>query len=319
MRRAAGKAREFRFVDFPVPSYEDYDELAVAVEERGLDGLGLFEFQKFRQLLDGVSVRRGDLFDRLVIGFLREVEYRAVAGLVRGGIAAFRVGAGKDERFAGLGQDHQFVRDLAADGAGVSDDDSGVEAGALKDLLVGLADDGVISFKVFLAGVEGIAVLHDEFAAAHDAETGPHLVAELQLDVIDRERQLLVGPDLPSGEIGHGLLVRRAEDVVVIVAVPDDHHFFSIGETAAGFFPEFAGGKDRHQNFLHVDFRQLFPDDLFKLQKHVLSGRQIFVQTGTNFPDESGSGHQDVADDLRVLGAVLHGGQQSLRPAHKTP
>ena len=41
--------------------------------------------------------------------------------------------------------------------------------------------------------VERIGVLHQEFAPAHHAEARPHLVAELPLDVIEVERQVLVG------------------------------------------------------------------------------------------------------------------------------
>jgi len=40
--------------------------------------------------------------------------------------------------------------------------------------------------------IEGIGVLHQEFAPAHQPEAGPHLVAELPLDVIEVERQILV-------------------------------------------------------------------------------------------------------------------------------
>jgi hypothetical protein len=40
--------------------------------------------------------------------------------------------------------------------------------------------------------VEGISVLHQEFAPTHQPESRPHLVAEFPLDVIEIERQILV-------------------------------------------------------------------------------------------------------------------------------
>ena len=56
-------------------------------------------------------------------------------------------------------------------------------------------------------GVERIRVLHHEFARAHHAEARPDLVAELGLDLIEIDRQLLVAPDLLARDVGDHLLV----------------------------------------------------------------------------------------------------------------
>jgi hypothetical protein len=47
--------------------------------------------------------------------------------------------------------------------------------------------------------VEGISVLHQEFARPHGAEARPHLVAELPLELIEIERQVPVGTHIDTG------------------------------------------------------------------------------------------------------------------------
>ena len=42
-------------------------------------------------------------------------------------------------------------------------------------------------------GVKAVGVFHDEFAAAHQAETRPDLITKLGLDLVQIERQLAVG------------------------------------------------------------------------------------------------------------------------------
>jgi len=58
--------------------------------------------------------------------------------------------------------------------------------------------------------VEGIGVLHQELAGSHDAESGPNLVAEFELDLIEIDRQLLVAAQFPPRDVGDHFLVRGA-------------------------------------------------------------------------------------------------------------
>src|SRR5690606_41841656 len=51
-----------------------------------------------------------------------------------------------------------------------------------------------------LVAVEGIGVLHGEFAAAHQAEARPALVAEFGLDMVEIHRQLAPAVDLVAGD-----------------------------------------------------------------------------------------------------------------------
>ena len=66
-----------------------------------------------------------------------------------------------------------------------------------------------------------VACLHDEFSGADDAEPWPGLVPELGRGLVDPDGQVLVGDGADVGhQVGHGLLVGRAQHQVVTVTVP---------------------------------------------------------------------------------------------------
>jgi hypothetical protein len=46
--------------------------------------------------------------------------------------------------------------------------------------------------------MKGVGILHDEFAASHDAEARADLIAELRLDLVEIDRQLAVALDLAA-------------------------------------------------------------------------------------------------------------------------
>src|SRR6056297_1547508 len=127
------------------------------------------------------------------------------AVIIDGAVTEFQVG---DYRiiehlgFARVRQHKEFMRVIAADGAGIGAHRDRLQPHAFVGAQV--ADEvAVIGVqRVFLGQVEGIAVLHQEFAAPHDAETGADLVAELPLDVIEGQRQVLVAAHMGAEDVG---------------------------------------------------------------------------------------------------------------------
>ena len=90
-----------------------------------------------------------------------------------------------DPALAGVGENDEFVAEVAADRAGV---------GAHRDRLQPHAREGAqIGDEHLVVGmprpggieIEAVGVLHQELAAAHHAKARPHLVAELPLDVVE--------------------------------------------------------------------------------------------------------------------------------------
>ena len=81
--------------------------------------------------------------------------------------------------------------------------------------------------------MERIAVLHDEFAAAHDAKTGPALITKLALDLVEMHRQLAVALDFIAGDVGDHLFRGRLDDKVAIVTIFEAQQFRAIGLPAS--------------------------------------------------------------------------------------
>jgi hypothetical protein len=149
--------------------------------------------------------------------------------------------AESDVVLAGIGQYVEFVRSRAADRAGVGRDGAELQAQAREDAAVRLVHVAVFALQVFKRGVEGVAVLHQELAAAHDAEAGANFVAELGLDLIEVNRQLAVALHVTAYDVGDDFLVRRADDEFALVAVLEAQQFRAVLLPAAGFLPQFAG------------------------------------------------------------------------------
>ena len=95
--------------------------------------------------------------------------------------------------------------------------------------------------------VEGIGVLHQEFASAHQAEARPHLVAELPLDMVEVERQVLVGTHIGAEDLGDHFLVGRTVEHVALMAVPDAQHLLAVVLVAPAFAPQIGRLDRRHQ------------------------------------------------------------------------
>ena len=238
---------------------------------------------------------------------------REVALVVRPPAPARRIPAGpcaEDLALAGLGQDEEFMAEIAADRAGIGlhrdrlqpHPREGAQIGD-EHLPVGFLRPGIIE-------VEGIGVLHQEFAAAHDAEAGAHLVAELPLDVVEVARQVAVALRIGAEDFGDHLLVGRAEQHLAVVPVLQPQHLRAIGVVAAGLLPQVRGLDRRHQDFLGAGGVLLLADDLLDLLQHPPAERQPGIDAGAGLPDHAGAQHQPVGGDLRLGRGFLQRGQE---------
>ena len=104
-------------------------------------------------------------------------------------------GALDDGVFAGGGGDHELVRAVAADGAGFGFDDGVGDAATVEDPAIRLVHRVVAGAKLVDIGVEAVGVLHQELAGPQDPEAGAGFIAKLGLDLVERDRQLLVRPN----------------------------------------------------------------------------------------------------------------------------
>ncbi len=220
-------------------------------------------------------------------------------------------------RLAGLGQHQEFMGIVAADRPAV---------GAHRDRLqphplIGaqVADQmAVIGVqRVFLRQVEVVAVLHEELAPAHHAKARADLVAELPLDVIECQRQILVAADMGAEDVGDHLLVGRPIEHIAVVPVADAQHFLAVIVVAAALAPQVGRLDGRHQHFLDTGPVLLLAHDLLDLAQHLETQRQPGIDAGAGLADHAGPQHETVRDDLRLGGVLLERGKEILRQSHR--
>ena len=123
--------------------------------------------------------------------------------------------AAQDGVLAARGQHVEFVREAAADGAAVGFDRPELDAEPAENPLVRLEHLPVLAVGVRIVDMKRVAVLHDELAAAHEAEAGTNLVTELRLNLKQVQRQLLVARDDLADDVGRPLQ-RRPDEVGVL-------------------------------------------------------------------------------------------------------
>ena len=175
--------------------------------DQGLDGRGV------RRLL---RVRSGCVVVRHGRG------RRHAHGLDVGGVVA--VAAADVGVLTVLGRRQELLGHRATHRARECGDDDVLEAEPVEDPDVGVAVQLVAGLEPGVVDVERVGVLHHELATTQQAGAGTRLVAVLRLDLVDRERQVLVGAVEVLDDEGEHLLVRRTEQVVVALAVlqPED-------------------------------------------------------------------------------------------------
>ena len=222
----------------------------------------------------------------------------------------------EDLALAGVGQNDEFVAEVAADRAGVGAHRDRLQAHAREGAQIGHEHAVVGRLGALVVEVEGIGVLHQEFAAAHDAEARPHLVAELPLDVVEVERQVLVGLHVGAEDLGDHLLVGRAVEHVAVLPVLDAQHLLAVVVVAAALAPELGRLDRRHQDFERAGAVLLLAHDPADLVEHALAERQPGEAALPLLADHAGAQHQPVRDDLGFARILFEDGQEIARQPH---
>ncbi|MCY1234430.1 hypothetical protein D9M72_470130 [compost metagenome] len=282
-----------------------HDRLDVALQR---------DVQEFRHLL-ALDLFRGEGLDQVFLGrgALGQQGQR-LGGLHVGGVVRGR--AVDDGVFAGVGNHMELMRARAADGAVVGRHGAEFQAKAAKDAHVGVVHVLVRLAQAVRVAVEGIGILHGELAPAHDAEARPALVAELGLDLVEIERQLLVAADLAAGDVGHHLFRGRLHGEVALMAVLQAQQFGPHLVPAAGLLPQLGRLDHRHGHFHRAGAVHFLAHDVLHLADHAQPDRHVGVDAGAQLLDHAGAHHQFVRHDFRVGGRFLEGGNEELRGFH---
>ncbi len=196
---------QLRVVYFPVAPDEDADRPFVRVVDDGLEELVRCDPEERGNLVYPPLVRRLHTPVKALFrgdGTLRESHLGPLqVGRVTAAVA------GDDDVLTGVGEHHELVGEAPAYLAGVGLDDAEPEPAPREDIDVRLVHLLVALLRPGLVDIEAVGVLHRELAGAHDPEAGSDLVAELVLDLVEVDGEVLVGLHFPPHQIGDHLLV----------------------------------------------------------------------------------------------------------------
>ena len=155
-----------------------------------------------------------------------------------------------------------------------------------------------------LVDVERVAVLHPELATAQEPGPGPRLVAVLRLDLVERQRQVLVGRVQVLDQQREHLLVRGAEEVVAALAVLEPEEVVAVLGPPVRRLVGLAGQQRREVDLLGAHRVHLLADDVLDPAQHPVAERQPRVDARRRPADVAGPDEQPVARHLGVGGVV---------------
>ena len=164
--------------------------------------------------------------------------------------------------------------------------------------------------RSLLVEIEGVGVLHQEFAAAHDAEARALFISELPLDVVEVQRQVPVGLHIGAEDLGDHFLIGRAVKQYALVAIGDAQHLRAIGIVTAALAPEIGQLQRRHQEFQRTRAVLLLTHDLFDLLQDPKPQRQPGIDAGRLLPQHAGAQHQAMRHDLGLFRIFFEDGQE---------
>ena len=222
----------------------------------------------------------------------------------------------RDGVLARISQHLEFVGDIAANGASVGLHGTEPQTQACKNPRVGVIHVLVFGAEAGFIEMEGIGILHQELARPHDAEARPDLVAELGLDLVEIDRQLLVAAQLVAGEVGNDFLVGRSVTVFRVLAVAKLQQLVAEFFPTSALIPKFTRLHRWHQQLDGTGAIHFLADDLLHFAQHAQPQRRPRVKPGTNLAQHAGAQHQPMTGQLGICGDFLDGGKMKTGETH---
>ena len=239
--------------------------------------------------IDGGRYHGDDGFDVGCVAATRALDERVLADRAR-----------VDELLAG--------RSAHRPGCGRHDDN--IEAESLERVDVHPAVERVAGRESVVVDVEGVRVLHQELAATQDAGAGAGLVAVLRLDLEQHQRQVLVRRVQVLDHEGEHLLVRRAEEIVVVAAVLESEEVVAVVGPASGALVGLAGKQRGEADLLEAGLLHLLANDGLDFVQHLQAERQPRVDPRRSPAHVSGPDQEPMARYLGVVGVVSQSPQE---------
>ena len=207
----------------------------------------------------------------------------------------------------------------AAHRPGIRLDDDVLEAEPGEDALVGVALRLVARVEALVGDVERVGVLHRELASAQEAGARAGLVAVLVLDLVDRERQVLVRGVQVLHEQGEDLLVGGRQQVVGVLAVLQAEQALAVLGPAVRDLVGLTRQQGREVHLVRARRGHLLADDLLDPRLDAEADRQPREDARRLPADVAGAHEQAVAGHLGVGGIFAEGAEEVVGEASGHP
>jgi hypothetical protein len=175
---------------------------------------------------------------------------------------------------------------------------------------VGIGHDLVAGLGAIEVAIEAVGVLHDELAAAHQAEARTPLVAELGLDLVEVLRQLLVAADFLARDVGDDFFAGGLDHEVTVMPVLDAQQLGPILTKRPVSCQNSAGCTTGISEFDRAGAVHFLAHDRLDLADHPQPHRHVRVDAGAELLDHARAHHELMARDLGVGRRFLEGGNE---------
>ena len=147
-------------------------------------------------------------------------------------------------------------------------------------------------------------------------ESRANLVAELRLDLIEVDRELLVASHLAPCDVRDHLLMSRADAEFALVAILQSQQFRTEVAPAPGLLPQLRRLDGGHQDLLGTRRVHLLTHDGFDLSQYADAEWQPRVESGREQANQTGPEHQSMTDDFGLRRRFPHRREKRLRASH---
>ena len=296
----AEEVDQLRLVDFKITADEKDNVFIINILliNNGFAGVLCLVSEEIADVFNGVDVRCINLFE--CSGFCVSCDIGNVLSCLHVGSVIAGI-TQNDGILSDRSQKHELMGDVSAHHTGIGFDRYHLRhADTLEDALVCCVAFLVILLQIFLAGMEGVSILHRKLTHTDQSGSRTGLITEFCLDLIDHKRIFGVALCILANEMYGCLLVGHAEYHFGIVAVGETQQLIADAIVTAGLIPQRSRHDNRELHFLAVDFVHLLAQDLLDFA-HNAAQRQIGrIDSVCHIFDVSAFYHNSMAVDDTV-------------------
>ena len=262
---------------------------------------------EFNHLIDGFSIRRRTLFSGWSVAEVDGFRFRSGQRLNIPSLAARRLGEGV---FADFHRSKELFGFETAHRAGHGVHRHILQIETVENTLIGATLVHIRLDKTFLVEREGVGVLHDEFTATDQACTRTEFVTILGLNLVEGNRQILVGGVQVLDQQGEHFLMGRCQQVVGLMTILQTEDVVAILFPTMGGLIRLTRQQTGEVNFLGVDRSHFLTDDVFDLVQNIQTQRQPGPNTRSGLAQVAGALQKLIRYDICIGGILTQSAQE---------